>query len=550
MKKILALILCVVMAFSLLSACGGEGGKVNNTDANGKVTLTIGIPKHTSVSDYDNNHYTKWLEEKTGYEIKFQFFATGAGDYKTQMSTMVAGNVELPDIMMGFDLGSDLYNRYGSDGIFVDLADLFNDREKSAIWWEQFEKLDKEYADNIWRRMHTTDGSEAIYAFPEIQQSTIDVMSYTPWINQQWLDYLQLEMPTDPDSLYNVLVAFRDKDPNQNGLPDEIPLIGTAGNLSGNAINWIINMFIYSDLSTNFNVDENGKLYSPYREDAYREALKYIAKLYKEGLLSPLTLTATPQEIRQMVCPSEGGVQIAGIAVTHLTVGFVEGHTGILSYEPVPLWGNAIVSENQNYYSTFITKDCENVEAAWKLLMTMCTEESAIIQRYGIQGENWDYAPEGSTSIMGNDAVIRVYNDVATTIGSENWRNVEATFLFNAEGEGNQAVPEEETEVRTHKYELFNKALNNYAQQMENHNPDKALVCPLLVWPDEYKEEVPYARDDCRSYITRARTDFITGEKNINDDGDWQDYLKELDELGFDRVLFYSQAIYEETISQ
>lgn len=551
MKKTLALILCIVMCLGLFAGCGGDSNEkeTDKSGTDGNVTITIGIPKHSSVSDYDNNYYTKWLEEQTGYEVKFQFFATGANDHKTQLSTMVAGKVELPDILLGFSLGSDLYNRYGMDGVFVDLSPYFNDEEASGIWWENYEKLDETYAGNIWRRMQATDGSGAIYAFPEIQDSVIDTMSFTPWINQQWLDNLNLDMPTDPDSLYDVLVAFRDKDPNQNGIADEIPLVGTASNLSGDAFGWIINMFIYADDATYFNVDENGKLYSPYREDAYREALKYIRKLYKEGLLSPLTLTATPQDLRQMVCPSDNNVQIAGIAVTHLTVGFEEGHKGMLSYEPVPLWGNVITDDNQNNYTTFITKDCENVDAAWNLLMTMCTEESAIIQRYGIQGDNWEYAPEGSTSIMGGEAKIRVYEDVATTIGNENWRNVEATFLFNAEGESNQAVPEEETEVRSHKYSLFNKALANYARQEENYNPDEELICPILIWPDQYKEEVPYARDDCKSYITRARTDFITGKTNINDDGDWEDYLKELDKLGYDQWLFYSQAVYEETLA-
>lgn len=553
MKKILAFLLSAVMVLSLLAGCGGDSKEKNNAQkpsgSNGKITLTIGIPKHTSVSNYDDNYYTKWLEEKTGYEIKFQFFAAGATDHKTQLSTMVAGNVKLPDILMGFSLGSDLHNRYGIDGVFQDLAPYFNDKEKSAIWWEQYEKLDETYAGNIWRRMQASDGSGAIYAFPEIQDSRIDTMSFTPWINQQWLDTLNLEMPTDIDSLYNVLVAFRDKDPNGNGLPDEIPLVGTAGNLSGDAIGWIINMFLYADDSTYFNVDENGKLYCPYREDAYREALSFLRKLYKEGLLSPLTLTATPQDMRQMVCPPEGGVQIAGIVTTHLTVGFVEGHEGMLNYSPVPMWGNVIIEDNQNNYTTFITRDCKNVDAAWNLLMTMCTEESAIIQRYGEQGKHWDYAAEGTTSIMGDEAKIRVYEDVATTIGNENWRNVEATFLFNAEGESNQSVPEEETPVRLHKYNLFNQALNNYAQQKANHNPAEKLICPILIWPDEYKEECPLVRDDCKSCITRYRTDFITGKLDINDDGDWNSYLSKMDSLGYDQWLFYSQMVYEETLA-
>lgn len=552
MKKIIALFLSVLMLLSTLAACGKDPATQKETEPKGdgeKITLTIGIPKSTLVQDYYQNHYTKWLEEKTGYNIEFQFFSAGVTDYKTQLSTMVAGKVAMPDILYNFDLGADLHNRYGRDGVLVDLSPYFNDREKSAIWWERFEQLDPDQQRNIWLRMQSSDGDGSIYGFPEIQESAIDVMDYQVWINQEWLDALDLPMPTDPDSLYNVLKAFKERDPNGNGLPDEIPLVGTANTLSGQTMHWLINMFIYEDDDTSFNVDENGKLYSPYREDAYRDALKYIRKLYKEGLLSPLTLTAAGSDLRQMVCPADGGEHLAGVVCGHLTICFVQDHEGILAYEPLPIWGNALFHENGNNYSTFITSSCEergNVDAAWNLLMLMATEESSLIQRYGIQGEDWDYAEEGSTSVLGTPAKIRLYRDTWGTIGNQNWRNIEATILFNAEGEGNQAVPEDETPVRQHKYDLFNAALDNYHRQIENYNPPEELICPILIWPTEYKEELPLAPDDCKVYINKSRTDFITGNLDINSDKDWQDYLDHLDKLGYDQWLFYSQALYDE----
>lgn len=552
MRKTLALLLCLAICLSLLSACGGADKESGNKGSSngGDATLVIGIPKNTLVTDYENNYYTQWLEEKTGYDLKFQYFAAGATDYKTQLSASVAGDLELPDILVGFNLGTELYERYGSDGVFMDLAPYFNDREKSAAWWERFEQLDQESQDNNWRRMQASDGSGAIYAFPEIQESMIDIMDYQVWINQEWLDAVNMPMPSDPESLYNVLVAFRDRDPNGNGLPDEIPLIGTMDTLSGCTLDWLINMFVYEDDTTYFNVDEDGQLYSPYRTDAYRKALQYIRKLYAEGLMSPLTLTCSTKELLQLTCPPEGDTHKAGVVCTHLTLGFVQDHEGLLAYEAMPMWGNTVCHENIHAFNVFVTKDCENPDAAWNLLMCMSSEESSIIQRYGKQGENWDWAEEGTTSVMGTDAMIRLYKDPWSTIGNENWRLVVATILFNAEGEGNQAVPAEEAPVRQHKYDLFNQALENYRQQAANHNPAENLICPLLVWPQEYKDEALDVREDCKEYIKKARTDFITGVLDINSDADWQKYLDRLDELGYEQWLFYSQLIYEETMTQ
>ena len=95
MKKILALLLALVMVFSL-AACGGNSNnetkapdeskkestaptkKQDETKATeGKtepaepITVTIGIPASSRVVDYETNAYTRWLEEATGYSIDF-----------------------------------------------------------------------------------------------------------------------------------------------------------------------------------------------------------------------------------------------------------------------------------------------------------------------------------------------------------------------------------------------------------------------------------------------------------------------------------------------
>ena len=47
------------------------------------------------------------------------------------------------------------------------------------------------------------------------------------FINQTWLDRLGLDIPTTIQELTEVLRAFRDGDPNGNGLRDEVPYQAT-----------------------------------------------------------------------------------------------------------------------------------------------------------------------------------------------------------------------------------------------------------------------------------------------------------------------------------
>src|SRR5690554_3248837 len=51
--------------------------------------------------------------------------------------------------------------------------------------------------------------------------------TFKQFINQKWLDNLNLEMPETINEYYDVLKAFKNNDPNLNGINDEIPLSST-----------------------------------------------------------------------------------------------------------------------------------------------------------------------------------------------------------------------------------------------------------------------------------------------------------------------------------
>ena len=72
----------------------------------------------------------------------------------------------------------------------------------------------REYA--VWRNLASSS-------------STFWIFGACSLIRQDWLDKLNLKAPTTVDELHDVLYAFRNEDPNGNGLKDEIPLFDRAG---------------------------------------------------------------------------------------------------------------------------------------------------------------------------------------------------------------------------------------------------------------------------------------------------------------------------------
>ena len=261
MKKLIALVLALVTVLTLCAACGGSAaagnnGGSSNGGADGEhVKLTIGLPTNARVLSLDDNALTAWLEAETGYELEFIPYSGGT-DIATQISTTVAAQQELPDILLQISLSDSVINTYGRNEYFVDLKPYYDDREgASKTFWERFEaNLPEKDQENILRQLEDPE-TGAMYSVPTLETSLLDIMDYQMWINTEWLDKLQLQKPTNNEELLKVLRAFKTQDPNGNGKNDEIPLFGAQeGGLGADVINWLVNLFLYFDDRKNFNL--------------------------------------------------------------------------------------------------------------------------------------------------------------------------------------------------------------------------------------------------------------------------------------------------------
>lgn len=94
--------------------------------------------------------------------------------------------------------------------------------------------------------MTLADGN--IYALPMINDCYLCSLPVKMWIYQPWLDALGMEAPQTTEKLYLVLKAFKEGDPNGNGLADEIPLVAATSGWYSSIEGYIMNAFIYDDL--------------------------------------------------------------------------------------------------------------------------------------------------------------------------------------------------------------------------------------------------------------------------------------------------------------
>lgn len=543
MKKLLAILLALVCVIGVFAGCSGSGNnetKPQQTDEQGKVkeVITIGLPVNVKVEDYETNALTLWIEEETGYDLTFQIYASSAADYKTQLATQLLDpSIKLPDMLWRFtSLGDSVWKQYGEEGYFINLTPYFEDKEKSKIWWERVAMFDETFISNVLDRCTADDGN--IYCYPNIERGLIDSANSMAFINQKWLEKVGMKAPTNTDELYTVLKAFKD----QICVDESYHAI--LSRTSRSAVEWILCLF--SDTynhSRYFGLTEDGKkITTPFTSDEYREGLKFLNKLVKEGIMSDGIFSITSTEVSSIL-NNESGSRV-GILVGHCTIDFNDvNNPNLYDYVALDLYNHALRAEFGNTRNVFITEDAANPDACWEILMLLATDEGAYRVRYGIEGENWTWCKgEGKTSYMGLEAEINMLFDPFGMVGNENHKNASPTVNPNAEGE--TCYMGDLTEWMKARYALNGDAYNFWLK----HEFDNPYIFPIIVLTDAETEENKSERSNCQNVISTYRTKFCKGTDGLdpNDNADWEEYLNELDEMGLDIWVAQYQRIYEE----
>ena len=177
------------------------------------VKLTAIVSNHTITKDLNEFEWLQAMEDAAGIDVEWQCIWS---DWSTLKSTLFA-SMDLPDFFFcGGTLSlSDVIN---NQELFVPLNDYIAASTNIAPLYEA----------DPYMGQKTTLEDGTIYTLT----NRLPCRPYTAtgvFINQTWLNNLNLAMPTTFDELLDVLIAFKEGDPNGNGEADEIPWVGASG---------------------------------------------------------------------------------------------------------------------------------------------------------------------------------------------------------------------------------------------------------------------------------------------------------------------------------
>ena len=520
------------------------------------VTLTFGLKTDSRVTDYTSNPYTLWLREQTGIDLKVIDYAGSSSDIGTQLSLMISGGEELPDILNTVGMSKSLRSEYLREGDFINLAGYFQTdahylKEGMDLCYEEGSNYYNIMMDNIFGGKVSDTQTKQIWGFPMTYDVSGDLVNNQLMINVKWLEKLGLQKPTTIDELYDVLVAFRDKDPNGNGKKDEIPLVGVTDTRGRSVDIYLINAFVQYCFATNGIQIEDGKVFNAYVTDEYREALKFMNKLVKEGLMPDMCFSMGQSDVNALINVPAGEPAVVGIVNAWINSDWKAG-CPIEEYEVLaPLkdagygrGGYAIKDIDVVSAGVVITRDCERPEIAFRLLDFMTKGESYIRQRWGEHGVDWIWIEESEYAGKGEGRGMYGGDADFVRIGESSRTNCRWFLQWGLSSEDQwQFYIDPESDV--HFMKQYVRMADNLKIHEEMGNPEEMFY--YWTRTPEQDEIFQEYNTDLNTYVDRAKAEFCVGARDPYNDDEWAAYLKDLENLHIQEVwVDLAQEDYDE----
>ncbi|MFB9275545.1 extracellular solute-binding protein [Cohnella cellulosilytica] len=268
--------MCLLLSFSLVVAgCAGGGTKENgggSAAAGGTassaespsepLSIQFITPSYADVPDMQNEYWSEW-QQRTNTRLDVEWVPSG--DYDTKFDLVLASG-GLPEVIVATNVTRPTLLNAIRQGAFWDLTPLLGD-------FSEYPNLKNNSEANVWNYMRV-DGK--IYGIPR-NRPHIDVGLN---IRKDWLDKFNLPIPTTLDEYAEALRTFVKGDPDGNGKPDTIGLLGHG--------------FLLADGDGAFEAafgaldpvyDSEGGLIKDWLTPNYTEMVAWFRGLYADGVL-------------------------------------------------------------------------------------------------------------------------------------------------------------------------------------------------------------------------------------------------------------------------
>lgn len=413
---------------------------------------------------------------------------------------------DIPDII--HYVKNDL-NKLGTEGGLIPLNELIEEHAPNIKkFWEERPDV----------RKYVTSADGSIYFLNFVP----DGAASTAWfIRQDWLDKLGLKTPTTVDEYYDVLVAFRDNDPNGNGRKDEIPYF----NRQSFGIYSLLNLW---DAGIGYKVDPDTDtiVYDPLNP-TYKTGMANLAKWYAEGLIDKEVFTRKGDTRLTLLSDNVGGSTHDWFASTYGYNAKVKAQVPDVNL--VPIAPPASVSGDQAWFDYRgalsssgwgISSANKNPVETVKYMDFWFSEPGRTLANFGIEGETYDL-------VDGKPAFKKELLDTGNVLGQllKVGAQQEIGFHQDFEYEKQWTSPE------------ILGMIDEYSDKYI-----RRLAVPELSYTLEEQERLKELEGQIDTYRVEVGQKWLLGAEDV--EAGYDNFIKQLKNLGIDEVLKIKNEAY------
>jgi putative aldouronate transport system substrate-binding protein len=298
MKKLLAVLICAGFVPALVFGGGASQGSTGPAGG-GPAEFSVTFLKNDWHGDPNQMEVMKKLERTANVKINWQVYPNATW---AERKNLMLNSGDLPDVFYMNSVNNNDIQRYGPQGLFVDLTGLVE--RQAPLLQKAFDRIPAYKALCV----SPTDGK--MYTIARAAERPANTLQGQMYFYKPWLDKLGLKVPATSDEFYTVLKAFKTRDPNGNGRADELPFVFS----NGEAVYSITQLFAmfgygYSGMTARGDgspyTNAEGKAVFVPGTERYKEAVIYLHRLFAEGLLSEEDFATQDTKLLNSKCHSD-----------------------------------------------------------------------------------------------------------------------------------------------------------------------------------------------------------------------------------------------------
>lgn len=465
MKRFLSLICMALAVVMVMTACGAA---VASADAMKELKVLIWDFGLDTALPYDSNYWFDYIQKNFGDPngIKVTFVTMNRMEETTMLNVMMASG-EVPDIIYTYDIN--LVQNYLRQGGLADLTEAVAAYGSRLI----------DYIGEENQSIGNINGKQMFL----VGNRAVDIGIVGSVIRGDWLDKLGMEVPTTTEEFYEVMKAFKEKDP---------------GNVGENLIPWAMSMqeisfgyfnTLYSFVEPGLTDKEFATIY-PFNYPGYKEGVRFINKCYNEGIIG--AEFALDNDSKQMWSNVVNGY--VGFLTANVCSGFADGSyydqlavnvegAYYVACDPFSNANGEHTKLGNNPWDKYIMVPASSkmVNEAIQYMDWIASDKDVMLNlMYGAYGEDksWYYNEEGL--VIANDSYMGDDRDVTGAVTQS------LVFFSNGFDYGNEEL---NTKAQTVSYGDPQAAVQ-YQQALTDRRSDPWF---FPVWPEAIESESEYS---------------------------------------------------------